>query len=76
MAVFSDTLSSHSEFDKTVTKEIYMNRIQQNISQWKKINEEQDDLENIIRLIRDTSVASRIGAPIREKNGNEPCFVV
>lgn len=49
---------------------MYMERIRQNISQWKKIYKEQDDLNNIIQHIRDTSVASRIGARVHEKNGN------
>lgn len=60
-------MSCVSEFDTSMTKEKWVDLIQQNIARWKKVNEEQDDLDNIIQMIRDTSVATKLGAHTKDK---------
>ncbi|KAG2211213.1 hypothetical protein INT47_006332 [Mucor saturninus] len=55
-------------FDKTLSKEAYLKLIKENVKRWKKLYKEQDELDNVIHYIQKTSVASRIGAPVRDKN--------
>ncbi|KAI8085412.1 hypothetical protein BDF21DRAFT_336454 [Thamnidium elegans] len=63
-----DTLSSVSEFDKNITKENYMKKIKQNIEEWKKVYQQQEDLGNIIQNLKDTSIANKLTLLLRQKN--------
>lgn len=68
ICVYRDTLDSVSEFDITTTKAEYMNKIRENIKQWKKVYKQQDDLGNIIQTIKKTSVASKISLTVNQRN--------
>jgi hypothetical protein len=65
--LYSDTLFYVSEFDTAMTKEAWINLVHENIARWKKINEDQDDLINIIRMINNTTVANKIVTATKDK---------
>lgn len=45
-----------------------MKKIKQNIEEWKKVYQQQDDLGKIIQNLKDKSVASKLTLLLRQKN--------
>lgn len=60
-----------SEYDVKTTRETWLNLIRENISRWKKLDDDEDDLENVISLIKGVTVARKAGAHARDKQSKK-----
>lgn len=60
-----------SEYDVRTTRETWLNLIRENLSRWKKLDDEEDELENVISLIKGVTVARKAGAFAKDKQSKK-----
>lgn len=65
--IYNVTSKYVSEYDVRTTRETWLNLIRENLSRWKKLDDEEDELENVISLIKGVTVARKAGAFAKDK---------
>lgn len=67
----SVTSRSVSEFNTKTTRDTWLDLVRENISRWKKLDDDEDELENVISLIKGVTVARKAGAPAKDKQSKK-----